>query len=473
MKYAKMLSKLSKMEPVGGKAGSAEQEMQQRLYTGRENFNTVVNDVFSSVMKISALDLIMKDNSNKVEEISSTVKEVAGTIADTTQATTENMTEVVDAHESFTETITQVSVAAGEIMDDMKKSGEELENIVVTSRETIRNSDEMKKDMQQLMIVINGMNEVIQGINSISGQTNMLALNASIEAARAGEAGKGFAVVADQIRSLAEETKQLTATMDGFVAKIEEASRLSCESLDKTVEELGAMRENLNVVLANNIRNEESVNKITDAITTIAASSQEIFSAVTGVQDQMGKLNDDCAMLREQSGGLHMVGADLKKNLAPVKEIEKELDESAKLMGEMVKDTFYMLDNQVFINTVQSAIIAHQNWLKNLSEMVEDMECRPLQTDDTKCAFGHFYYAIKPQNTAITAIWDGLAQKHHRFHTHGQKALDAIKQNNTVTANEEFRYAEELSVELIHDFDEIVRIAQELNAAGENISIKE
>lgn len=469
MRYAKMLSKLSKMEPVGGKAGSAEQEIQKRLYTGRDTFNTVVNDVFSSVMKISALDLTMRDGSDKVEKISGAVKEVAGMIADTTKTTTENMNEVVDAHESFTETITQVSVAAGEIMDDMKKSGEELEQIVETSKETIRNSDEMKKDMQQLMTVINGMNEVIQGINSISGQTNMLALNASIEAARAGEAGKGFAVVADQIRSLAEETKQLTATMDGFVAKIEEASKLSCESLDKTVEELGEMRQNLHVVLENNVRNEASVNKITDAITTIAASSQEIFSAVTGVQDQMGKLSDDCTMLREQSGELHIVGVDLKKNLSPVKEIEKELDESAKLMGEMVQDTFYMLDNQIFINTIHNAIIAHQNWLKTLEEMVETMECHPLQTDDTKCAFGHFYYAIQPKNSAITAIWGGLADKHHRFHAYGQLAMDAIKKDDKMTARSEYQQAEALSVELINDFNEIVKKAEALSANGASV----
>ena len=114
-----MLNKLSKMEPVGGKAGSAEELIQKRLYAGRENFNTVVSDVFSSVMKISALDLTMSDSADKVEEISGSLKDVAGAIADTTKATTENMNEVVDAHESFTETITQVSVAAADIMEDM------------------------------------------------------------------------------------------------------------------------------------------------------------------------------------------------------------------------------------------------------------------------------------------------------------------------------------------------------------------
>lgn len=469
MKYNKVLQNLSKMVPVEGKKVPEAIEIQKRLKNGRDKFNQVVSSVFSSVMKVSALDLVMRDNRDKVKDISGNVKDAARLVAEAARATEEDMTEVVAAYESFTENVNEVSVASSAIMKEMDESSRELEQIVETSKETIRNSDEMKADMQQLMDVIASMNEVIKGINSISAQTNMLALNASIEAARAGEAGKGFAVVADQIRSLAEETKQLTGNMDGFVAKIEEASQLSCESLDRTVAELGDMRENLNKVLENNNKNKTNIVHITDAITTIAAASEEIFSTVTNVHEQVSKVNDECAVLNEQSRELGVVAEGLKGAMEPIATIEKELEGSAGLMGEMVQDVFYMLDNQVFISTVQNAIIAHQNWLKSLKTMVETGECKPLQTDDTKCAFGHFYYAITPVNPAVLKLWEGLADKHRRFHKYGVSTMDAIKMQNMTKAAQECKEAEKLSTDLIGEFHKIIEEAKALDGAGKSV----
>ena len=379
------------------------------------------------------------------------------------------MNEVVSAYENFTQTITQVASEAGRIKTEMGESGQELQIIVEKSTSTIHNSNDMKRDMQQLMDVLKNMNEVIQGINSISAQTNMLALNASIEAARAGEAGKGFAVVAEQIRNLADETKQLTANMEGLVTQIGEASSMSCESLDKTVEELGEMQGNLTKVLENNTRNEAGVADITDAITTVAASGEEIFSAVTNVQNQMSKLNDECEILSKQSSSLEKVSEELKNSMKPVPVIEKELDDSAKLMGDMVQDVFYMLDNQVFINTVQNAILAHQKWLQTLKTMVEHKKCTPLQTDDTKCAFGHFYYAMKPQNKAVSAIWAGLGDKHRRFHGFGKDVIEAIKLQNFAKAESSYQAADKLSAELIADFNEIIRESQKLDETKSSV----
>ena len=463
MKEKKILYNIGRMVPVAGTQEPEAIQIQQRLNAGRAEFNQLVQGVFTSVMKISALDLSLHDCMDRITDISDSVHKVAGKVVDAARATEENMTEVVSVHESFTQNAIRISEATAEINEQMSAGASELNEIVARSEGTIRNSHNMKQDMEQLMSVLNSMNEVIKGINSISAQTNMLALNASIEAARAGEAGRGFAVVAQQIRALADETNQLTANMDGLVARIGEASKKSSESLDKTVVELSEMQENLNKVLEINQSNEKNLAEIAENVTTIAASGEEIFSTVTNVQNQMSELSDDCVRLDEQVTAMSRVSEDLQASASPVQEVEKELDSAARRMGTMVKDVFYMLDNQIFLNAVQNAVGAHKKWLGTLKNMVTERSCKPLQLDDTKCAFGHFYYAMKPRNKAVADVWAGLGEKHRRFHGYGQSVMDAINRGNYTTAEQGIKEATKLSEELIGDFNKIIEITKRLD----------
>ena len=464
MKEKKILYNIGRMIPLTGAQEPEVVQIQQRLKAGRTEFNQLVQEVFSSVMKISALDLSLRDCTEKITDISDGVHNVAGKVVSASRETEGNMADVVSVHESFTQNAIHISEAAADMNEQMSASTTELQEIVTESEETIRNSNAMKQDMEQLMTVLNSMNEVIKGINSISAQTNMLALNASIEAARAGESGRGFAVVAQQIRQLAEETKKLTADMDGLVTRIGEASQKSCESLDKTVAELSEMQGNLGKVLEINQANEKNLIEIAENVTTIAASGEEIFSTVTNVQNQMSELSDDCELLEEQVSAMSQVANDLQVSTSPVREVEKALDDAAKRMGTMVNDVFYMLDNQVFLNAVQNAIGAHQKWLGTLKNMVQEHSCKPLQLDDTKCAFGHFYYAMKPRNKAVAEIWAGLGEKHRRFHGYGKSVMEAIRRGHFDNAEREVREAEKLSTELIGDFNKIIELTKKLDA---------
>lgn len=464
MKDKKIIYNISRMLPVEDARDPEAMQVYSRLKSGRDKFNQLVKGVFSSVMRISALDLSMRDCSTKMNEISRNVTEVSSKVVGAARVTGESMAEVVEAHESFAEAVMQISEVAAEMKDKVGTSNQALAEIVTKSEVTIQNSDDMKRDMEQLMNVLHNMNEVISGINSISAQTNMLALNASIEAARVGEAGRGFAVVAEQIRNLAVQTKELTVSMDGLVGRIGDASKMTCDSLDKTVQELGQMRESLSEIIGENRKNEENIAEISDSLTTIAATDQEIFSAVSSVQGQMTNLNEECEHLNEQAQVLEQVTEALNVSTEPVKDIEKELDDTAKQMGAMVQDVFYMLDNQIFAGTVQNAIIAHQKWLDSLGAMVDNMECKPLQLDDTKCAFGHFYYAMRPRSRVIATIWTGLGDKHRRFHGFGRSVMDAINRNDSEKAIKEFQEAKKLSVELIADFNRILEETKKLDA---------
>lgn len=456
MRDKKIVYNIGRMIPVDSGKNPEAAQVQRRLQAGREKFGQLVQSVFSAVMKISALDLSMRDCTTRMTDVSDNMRGVVASVVDTARITEESMADVVSVHESFNENIQQVAEAASDIKEEMSSSNQDLRVIVQKSEETIENSNEMKRDMEQLMSVLNNMTEVIRGINSISNQTNLLALNASIEAARAGEAGRGFAVVAEEIRGLANETKQMTDNMDGLVSRIEEASKMTCNSLDKTVEEIDRMRESLFKVLENNKKNETSVASIADSVTTIAASGEEIFSSVINVQEQMSRLKEDSDHLDTEAGVLADISERLKKSSEPVPVIEKELDDTAKKMGNMVQDVFYMLDNQIFIGTVENAIKAHQGWLNTLGNMVKQRQCTPLQTDDTKCAFGHFYYAMSPQNKAVSGIWNGLGAKHRTFHSGGRVVMQAITQGDYTKAEREYHKLEDLSKELIGDFNTII-----------------
>ena len=91
--------------------------------------------------------------------------------------------------------------------------------------------NEIVQDMNESTKQINAISETIA---SITAQTNLLSLNASIESARAGEAGKGFAVVAEEIRKLAEQSKDSTEEIKAIIAIIQEKSDVAVKAINLT-----------------------------------------------------------------------------------------------------------------------------------------------------------------------------------------------------------------------------------------------
>ena len=80
--------------------------------------------------------------------------------------------------------------------------------------------------------------KVIDFITNIAGQTNLLGLNAAIEAARAGEQGRGFAVVAEEVRKLAEQSREATVKIQATLNEMNKA----VEGISKSIETTGAIK---------------------------------------------------------------------------------------------------------------------------------------------------------------------------------------------------------------------------------------
>lgn len=284
----------------------------KRLSKGRKEFAEVFDKNIKAVMQISSLDLTMKYQNDKIVDISRRVARATETLFGSSDG--HSMTgHSNNVHEEMTHNIVEVSSAADNVFRKIEAAQEELTSIKELSEQTAQMSRSMQSDMDALQEVIGHLNDVIEGIETISLQTSLLALNASIEAARAGEAGRGFAVVAGEIRELAEKTQSLTQSMGEFVGNIKEASQKSVNSTKDTIGILDSMTGKINNVWTLNSENREEVSSVSGTISSIAAVSQEISSSMAEMENQ----------LRDSTEFMSNVSEDLIKAVKPVVDIEK------------------------------------------------------------------------------------------------------------------------------------------------------
>ncbi len=117
--------------------------------------------------------------------------------------------------------------------------------------------------------------EIIAAVNDLAEQSNLLAVNAAIEAAKAGEHGRGFSVVAQEVRSLAEQSRQATAQVRSILHEIQKsttAAVLATEQGSKAVEAGMKQSTEAGAAIA---QLAGTISEAAQAATQIAASSQQ------------------------------------------------------------------------------------------------------------------------------------------------------------------------------------------------------
>jgi PAS domain S-box-containing protein len=236
---------------------NARESMERVIREISEGINVLgasVSEIMTATAQVAAGSV---ETATALSQVSATIEEVK----QTAQLTSQKVRQVSDQSQKAAQTAQSGKTAVGENIGGMNRIMEQMDAI---AQSIVKLSEQSQ-----------AIGEITATVNDIAEQSNLLAVNAAIEAARAGEQGKGFAVVAQEIKSMAEQSKQATAKVRAILGDVQKAistAVMAAERGTKTVDEGMKQAEQAGdaiTLLADNI------DEAAQAATQIAVSSQQ------------------------------------------------------------------------------------------------------------------------------------------------------------------------------------------------------
>ncbi|MDU1006968.1 MAG: methyl-accepting chemotaxis protein [Clostridium butyricum] len=296
-----------------------------------ENLNTALDSISGLLKEIDSTSEEMYDSASGIasmsEETHAAVSEVANAINEVSNGSTDQATaisNVTNTVDGLSNRINDVDkninniLNLSEVTDKLSDDGLKVLNLLIEkSVVTKQNTQESSSNVKEMTDSIKNINQISDVISGITEQTNLLALNASIEAARAGELGKGFAVVAEEIRKLAEESKDSTDKIKSIIKEVNQKSIRFVDSMEETV----------------NILNEqdESINNTKNIFIEIAESIEPLVEAIRYISNLTDKMNNDKENVKKEIDNISVISQDVasvsEEVTASAEEVTATMDE--------------------------------------------------------------------------------------------------------------------------------------------------
>jgi methyl-accepting chemotaxis protein len=318
-----------------GRAGSSVQSYEQM----RRTLSGMLEEISQSSTRLSSASQQMAATS---EEAGRAVGEIANAIAEVAQgaerqvatvgATREANQEVFDAVASSTESA-RATNAAVEQARSLAQEGADAAERASGAMEAVRGSSEQASGaIRELGAKSERIGGIVETIGGIAEQTNLLALNAAIEAARAGEQGRGFAVVAEEVRKLAEESRQAAGSIASLIEEIRGGTASAV-----TAVEAGEARTRAGVETVEEAR--DAFRRIRTSVEDVHGRVAEIEQAVARIEESGGRVRAEvssvAAISEQTSAATEQVSASTQQTSASTQQIAASASELAQTAEEL------------------------------------------------------------------------------------------------------------------------------------------
>ena len=338
--------------------GNFKDSLPEKFSKRKDDFGLLAIEMEEMKHSVGGLIRNTKTEANQINqvvlEVDNNINSLSGNIEDvsaTTQQLAAGMEETAASAQELNSTSLEIETAIKTIAEKSMNGAQKALEISKRATETKSSVSESQHNMEKIRVDIEGrlkealerskvvseINVLSQAIMGITAQTNLLALNAAIEAARAGEAGKGFSVVAEEIRNLAEQSKQMVEQIQHVTVDVTVAVDNLSESADALLDFVAKdVADSFNRFLNTADDYNDDANYVDSLISDFSVTAEELL---TSIQSVILAVNQVSLAANEGAAGT----SDIAQK---VSEVNEKTVEVAELVGITSKSS-QKLENEI------------------------------------------------------------------------------------------------------------------------------